>query len=177
MQYNLRPPMLRVDLLVQAASVTSREKFAVANAGLFLVAYSLASEAISFSTRLHATARGVSHADDVMGVFQVAKSERNPYSERISIGRAANCDIVLRHASISKLHAHFKPGRGAEAELVDFGSRNGTRVNDRKLLPNAPRVVASGDIIQFGGVPTRLVDAEGLYDLLRGDEPPLGQAM
>lgn len=177
MQYSLRPSMLRVELLVQAANLTSREKFAAANAGLFLVAYSLESEAISFSTRLHASARGVALADDVTGVFQVAKSERNPYADRISVGRAANCDIVLRHASISKLHAHFKPGRGAEAELVDLGSRNGTRVNDRRLASNAPRVVAPGDVIQFGGAPTRLVDGEGLYDLLHGDDPPLGQAM
>ncbi len=170
--------MLRVDLLIRAANVTSREKFAVANAGLFLVVYSHESEVISFSTRSQAPSGRPPPADDVAGVCSVAKSERSPYAERISLGRAANCDLVLRHASVSKLHAHFKPGRGADVELIDLESRNGTRVNERKLLPNVPRLLSLGDVIQFGGVPTRLVDGAGLFDLLRGDDgPPLGQAM
>jgi FHA domain len=171
--------MLRVDLLIRAANATSREKFVAANAGLFLVVYSHESEAISFSTRLQAPTTGrPPPAEEVAAVFPIVKSERSPYSERISLGRATNCDIVLRHASISKLHAHFKTGRGAELELIDLDSRNGTRVNDRKLSSNVPRLLAVGDIVQFGAVPTRLVDGSGLFDLLRGgDEPPIGQAM
>ncbi|HEU4404337.1 MAG TPA: FHA domain-containing protein [Polyangiaceae bacterium] len=171
--------MLRVDLLIRAANATSREKFVAANAGLFLVVYSHESEAISFSTRLQAPTSGrPPPADEVAAVFPIVKSERSPYSERISLGRATNCDIVLRHASISKLHAHFKPGRDSELEITDLDSRNGTRVNDRKLPPNAPRQLSVGDVIQFGTVPTRLVDGSGLFDLLHGDdEPPLGQAM
>ncbi|HEU4538250.1 MAG TPA: FHA domain-containing protein [Polyangiaceae bacterium] len=170
--------MLRVDLLIRAANGTSRERFVAANAGLFLVVYSHESEAISFATRLQAPSGRPPPADEVTAVFPVAKSPRSPYADRISLGRATNCDIVLRHASISKLHAHFKTGRGPDLELVDLDSRNGTRVNDRKLFANHARLLSTGDVIQFGTVPTRLVDGAGLFDLLHGgDGPPLGQAM
>ncbi len=57
-------------------------------------------------------ARSLSEEEFVgRGGFEVrwiAKSEDSPYSDRFSVGRARNCDIVLRYASISKLHAHFR---------------------------------------------------------------------
>ncbi len=40
-------------------------------------------------------------------VFSMVKAARNPWVERISVGRARNNDIVLPHKSVSKLHAHF----------------------------------------------------------------------
>ena len=59
------------------------------------------------------------------------------------------CDIVLRHPSVSKLHAHFHIG-GGRLELVDLDSQNGTRVNGRTLAPNQAMQVSKGDILLFG---------------------------
>src|SRR5262245_48740931 len=41
-------------------------------------------------------------------VYVVAKAPGNPYLDRISVGRARNCDIVVRDGSVSKLHAHMR---------------------------------------------------------------------
>jgi predicted component of type VI protein secretion system len=100
----------------------------------------------------------------------VTKAEGSPYPERISIGRARNCDVVLRNPSISKLHAHFRVG-GAQMQLVDSGSQNGTRVNGLVLAPGTPVNVVPGDVVRFGSVTCRLVDAATLYDVLRRAAP------
>src|SRR5262245_27832586 len=43
-------------------------------------------------------------------ILPVAKAAGNPYPDRISIGRARNCDVVMRDPTVSKLHAHFRVG-------------------------------------------------------------------
>jgi pSer/pThr/pTyr-binding forkhead associated (FHA) protein len=52
-------------------------------------------------------------------------------------------------------------------ELVDNDSQNGTRVNGRPSPPHQPVVVSPGDVLNFGTVTCKLVDAGGLHDLLR----------
>jgi hypothetical protein len=97
-------------------------------------------------------------------VFELKKSEGNPYSDRISLGRARNCDLVVRDSSISKLHAHFRPKEGEGWELVDLDSQNGTFLNGKRLTPNEPAAVQHGDQLLFGVVAVKLVDAATLYD-------------
>ena len=70
-------------------------------------------------------------------VLAVVKAPGNPYPDRVSVGRARNCDVVMRDPSVSKLHAHFRVG-GPKLELVDIDSQNGTRVNGRALAPHQP---------------------------------------
>jgi len=106
----------------------------------------------------------------------VAKSDRNAWKNRISVGRATNNDIVLRHVSVSKLHAHFfvratpRPGHPPLEELVltDAGSANGTRVNGASVKEGeAGVVVKPGDSIGFGEVHSDLLDAGMLHFKLR----------
>jgi hypothetical protein len=47
-------------------------------------------------------------------------------------GRSPECEIVLRHASISRRHAHFERA-GDEWFVVDDGSRNGVHVGERRV--------------------------------------------
>ena len=44
-------------------------------------------------------------------LWRVEKSDRNAWKRRISVGRATNNDIIIRHHSVSKLHAHFHFGQ------------------------------------------------------------------
>lgn len=100
-------------------------------------------------------------------VMPVTKRQSNPYPERISVGRARNCDIVLRNRSVSKLHAHFRHTGAGKLQIVDLGSYNGTWLNGAQLQAHVGEPVGSGDELQFGIVTAQLVSADTLYDMLR----------
>jgi hypothetical protein len=99
-------------------------------------------------------------------IHPIVKQPSNPFPDRISLGRAQNCDIVLREASVSKLHAHFRLLSKREAELTDTRSANGTRVNARPIPAITPVRVTSGDMILFGAVAVQFIDPDKLFDLL-----------
>ena len=77
-----------------------------------------------------------------------------------------NWQQVLRDPSVSKLHAHFR-ATGSLWELVDLESQNGTCRNDVPLKPHRPEPLALGDLLLFGNVAAKLVDAGLLHDLLK----------
>ncbi|MDB6114181.1 MAG: adenylate/guanylate cyclase, partial [Lacunisphaera sp.] len=68
----------------------------------------------------------------------------------LSIGRSANCDIVIHGNEVSRRHALINPQAGGEVWLVDLGSTNGTYRNDRRVTQ--PAKLADGDRITLGGV-------------------------
>ncbi|WP_437672769.1 FHA domain-containing protein [Sorangium sp. So ce131] len=101
-------------------------------------------------------------------VIPIEKSSRNPYKDRISLGRARNCDVVIRHPSISKLHAHIRVHEDKSYTIVDLGSHNGTSVDARPLKPNVAEPLCAGSVVVLGTVVLRVLDAEGLRrELLR----------
>ncbi len=124
---------------------------------------------VGFATRVATPARArasaAASASTGARVIAIAKAAGNPYPERIALGRARNCDVVLRDPSVSKLHACFCLVDAA-LELTDVGSHNGTRVNGRALLPHRPMRLVVGDLIVFGDVAARLVDAALLRELV-----------
>ena len=95
----------------------------------------------------------------------IVKAPGNPYPDRISVGRALNCDIALRDATVSKLHAHILGADPLALQLVDLGAANGTYVNSSALVPNEPRALVRGDVLQFGSVLCELADAGEAYDV------------
>ena len=74
------------------------------------------------------------------------------YADRVSVGRAVNKDLVLRHGSISKFHAWFQIDEVGEVSLTDAGSKNGTTLNGEALSPRMPVMVSDGDRIRFGSI-------------------------
>ena len=57
-------------------------------------------------------------------------------------------DLVIRHPTVSRRHARLiKTPKGYE--VVDEGSRNGTRLNGRRLPPGVPFALCDGDEIAF----------------------------
>jgi hypothetical protein len=99
-------------------------------------------------------------------IFPVLKAPKNPFPERISVGRALNCDLCLREASVSKLHAHFQNVAPDGGMLTDVKSANGTRINGKRIGAGQAMRVVSGDLLQFGGVVVQFLSARALYDLL-----------
>ena len=100
------------------------------------------------------------------GIEPVLKSSRNPYSDRISIGRSKTSDVILPSPHVSKLHAHFLPVEGG-FELRDAGSANGTFRNGTRLKPDERVVLKPGDRLRFGWMETEFLDAARLYDWLK----------
>lgn len=156
--------------LVLLAQANSRDSFVARLPHAFLVLdEDLRAQEIpvGFATRMAPSRpQGNPPSPRITDVRAVIKAAGNPYPERVSVGRARNCDIVIRHASVSKLHAHFHIG-GARLEVADVASHNGTRVNGRPLPPHQQVAVSTGDIIVFGSIFAKLLDAATLYDLLR----------
>jgi hypothetical protein len=172
-----------IENIAEVARTLPRDQFARRFPGCFFVVTDPGEDEqpISFETvEAGAAQRALQEARSHLDVYAIAKAANNPYQDRISIGRARNCDVVLRFSSVSKLHAHFRPTPDGPLELVDLDSQNGTRVNGRALSANQPQRVAAGDIVQIGRVIGRLTDAAALWDLLRAFErvgsvpPPAG---
>ena len=101
------------------------------------------------------------------GVFPVLKSARNPYVDRISLGRTSSCDIVFHSAHVSKLHAHFLRNADGTWDLRDAGSSNGTFIAGRRLGPDERIRLHSGDELRFAFLDTLFLDAVDLYAWLR----------
>jgi hypothetical protein len=163
---------VETETLAELARASTREQFIAKLPHCFLLieGASFDQEAVGFSTRVvdHVAVKRLSQPKTAphVEVLEIVKAPGNPYPDRVSVGRARNCDVCMRDPSVSKLHAHFRVAPGV-LELVDIDSQNGTRVNGRTLPAHQPQPVAPGDTILFGNVSTRLVNAAGLYDLLR----------
>jgi len=94
-----------------------------------------------------AAKRKVLHSLDTL-VIGLAKSDRNAFDSKVTVGRAKNNDVIIRSPEISKLHAVFAQGDDGVWYVTDMGSANGTLVNS---LPvgEKPVEVKSGDKIGF----------------------------
>jgi hypothetical protein len=99
-------------------------------------------------------------------VVAVRKREGNPYPDRFSIGRAPNCDIVIRLPFVSKVHAHIQVDGAGSYTMRDNGASNSTFVNGRKLEAKGTAPLKLGDEIAFGSLELQFVDAAMLYEIL-----------
>lgn len=103
---------------------------------------------------------------NVTQLVSVKKNPENPFPDRLTIGRATNCDVVIRFAFISKVHAHLFV-QGDKLTLRDNKGANGTFHNHKKLDAGGSRSIKLGDMLGFGALELELIDAARLYQLLR----------
>lgn len=101
-------------------------------------------------------------------VIPVQKSDRNPFADSITIGRARNNDLVIEHAQVSKVHAYamFIAGDRTSIMLKDGNSMNGTWVflgsGMRRLAKGESVLIHVGMELRIGVVDAMLVDQDGL---------------
>src|SRR5215831_1913540 len=77
-----------------------------------------------------------------------ANHSRFPIQGSCSIGRSASNHITLTSDSVSRRHAIIQIQREHEFWLVDFGSRNGTYLNNRRIIQ--PTRLQHNDRIKVG---------------------------
>lgn len=100
--------------------------------------------------------------------FEVVKSDRNPFADMITIGRAKTNDIVIDAMVISKVHAVIQ-AEGAGWVVGDHKSTNGTCLDGRRLAPTERAALVDGSRITLApGVSLGFWTAEGLFSLLAG---------
>jgi pSer/pThr/pTyr-binding forkhead associated (FHA) protein len=162
---------LDTQTLVKQARVQTRDEFVAALPYLFLIV-STPDDSGKHSLMRALTATADSEALPPLGmraleIIPIRKREGGTHPDRISVGRAASCDVVLKDPSISKLQAWFRVEPGTPAQLTDFDSHNGTRINGHPLPPNEATAVEVGDHLEFGRMSCKLLDAGRLHDLLR----------
>lgn len=130
-----------------------------------------ASQPLGFHTQVHGTqSKQHIHASTASGdevlVIPLKKAPGNPFPERISVGRAPNCDIVFRDPSVSKLHGHFRDVSAEAAVFTDSKSANGTRLNGAAVVAGAAIEVKSFAYLIFGRIRVQLLASADVYDWL-----------
>ena len=99
------------------------------------------------------------------GFFALHKTPKNPWKDRILIGRATNNDVVVRHPSVSKVHARATQKDGAWT-LADARSTNGTWVDGVRLPAGGAAPLGARSAVRLGSVACTLLTSGDVHDAL-----------
>jgi hypothetical protein len=84
-------------------------------------------------------------------VIEIKERKERTSPPNVTIGRAAQNDIILYNKLVSKAHAYLEISETDEGScLVDVGSKNGTFLNGSEILSNQSYQLKDGDEISFG---------------------------
>jgi len=83
-----------------------------------------------------------------------------PGGKRLNVGRAADNELTLNDASVSKIHAALLMTTEGTLLVADTGSTNGTFINGRRISYGESRQLEEGDVVGFGDVEVRLRKSE-----------------
>ena len=91
-----------------------------------------------------------------------------PASGGISIGRVAQCDVVVADFTVSRDHAEIRRNPDEPGWMLkDCGSRNGTKLHDEWLEPDVPVALNNGVTVGLGRVSFAFFTPAGFYSRLR----------
>jgi hypothetical protein len=165
--------------IIEDAKSMSKEEFLDKYKHPFIVHYS--SEAgtkinheIAFSTvtaqNLASIVRQQTQAENankaIDALYEVSKTDRNPFASKIIVGRTSTQDIVIEDLSISKFHAYFEIKDG-EFTICDRGSTNGTSLNSVPLTASVPKPLKDFDIISFSTITFTFYLPESAYPIFK----------
>ena len=88
----------------------------------------------------------------------------------VRIGRWRDNEICIPSRQVSKRHCSVRRDSGGRFLLVDHGSTNGTRVNDRDVPSNSRTVLATGDTITICDSVMMFVNPRGSVDVVECKE-------
>lgn len=86
--------------------------------------------------------------------FRIVREDLNTdpvtlVTDGLRIGRQPNCELVLNHPTVSRLHAGVTLA-GGRHYLYNFSSSSGTTLNGRVVATGSGEVLADGDLVQIG---------------------------
>ncbi len=156
------------DAWIELADTLGEREFVARHPGFFLVSSDQLGDAGTlFTTDVVDFGKAGARVSrrKAIEVRWIAKPQDHPYSDRISVGRARNCDVSFRHPSVSKLHAHFRT-EGGRLTVTDLRSKNGTWINGKVLSADQPIDVRAHDRVRFGAVEALVVEGAEIFELL-----------
>jgi FHA domain len=155
----------RTEAWVEIARASDEHDFLSRYPGFFLLAGEEAEEfAITEETRI-ADFAAVPSSRKRIPSFEVRWIASPQGAGIVTVGREDDCDVVFRDHTVSKIHAQFCNDRRG-LTITDLNSRNGTRLNQRALVPEQPEPVSSHDHLEFGTVKTMVIDTIEMRILL-----------
>lgn len=80
--------------------------------------------------------------------------------ERLVIGRGEECNVVINHGSVSRVHAEIHPLGDGRYEILDRESANGVRVNGVDLERG---ILDARDIIELGDIQLKFIPRGMIY--------------
>lgn len=98
-------------------------------------------------------------------IYPLVKKPSAPFPDMITVGRTPNNDIVLRDATVSRLHAFFRHKDG-RWYVADGGSKNGTFLEGTPLPARKDREIDSGQGVRIGDLAMTFYTAEELFKML-----------
>ncbi len=109
------------------------------------------------------------HADHDHRLFELKKRGKNPFADMVTVGRAANNDVVIPSPCVSKFHAFFRARPGGWV-IVDAGSSNGTHLDGTLLRSATVHILdlARAPIaLRFGSIACEIFSPDALWDYLQ----------
>jgi hypothetical protein len=103
-------------------------------------------------------------------VFPLVKSRYSPKGP-ITIGRTSENDVVIPEYSVSRKHCFIAQVSGV-FRVTDWGSANGTLVDDVDIGRMTPKILQGGEILTLGRLMLLFLPAKHFADHVRGVAPP-----
>ena len=98
-------------------------------------------------------------------IYPLVKKPSAPFTDMITIGRTPNNDVVLKDATVSRLHAFFRLREG-KWYIGDGGSKNGTFLEGAVVPARRERELLAGQIVRIGELQLTFYTAEELFKML-----------
>ena len=104
--------------------------------------------------------------------FPLVKASYSPKGP-ITIGRTTENDVVIPEYSVSRKHCFIASVDGTY-RITDWGSANGTLVNEKAIGKLSPCALAGGEILTLGRLMLLFLPPRHFADHVRRLAPPAG---
>jgi hypothetical protein len=105
-------------------------------------------------------------------VFALVKTSYSPKGP-ITIGRTSENDVVIPEYSVSRKHCFIALVNGTY-RITDWGSANGTLVNEKSIGKLSPCPLQGGEILTLGRLMLLFLPPRHFAEHVRGVAPPAG---